>query len=100
MGACIVEMKPSKPMCVEAFSVYAPLGRFAVRDMRKTGAVGVIKKVMRKNLDGSLTLSGVEGFAEPPAAKKKGKKKKGKEEGQKKERRRRARRRRHNSFFF
>merc|ERR1712130_376587 len=74
--ACIVEMKPSKPMCVEAFSVYAPLGRFAVRDMRKTVAVGVIKKVMRKNKDGSLTLSGVEGFAEPAA--KKGKKKKGK----------------------
>merc|ERR1712224_171684 len=90
--ACIVEMKPSKPMCVGAFSVYAPLGRFAVRDMRKTVAVGVIKKVMRKNQDGSLTLSGVEGFAEPPAAKKKGKKKK--------ERRRRARRRRHNSFFL
>merc|ERR1711990_1360238 len=75
--ACIVEMKPSKPMCVEAFSVYAPLGRFAVRDMRKTVAVGVIKKVMRKNADGTLTLSGIEGFAEPPA-KKKGKKKKGK----------------------
>ena len=36
-------MVPSKPMCVEAFSKYAPLGRFAVRDMRKTVAVGVIK---------------------------------------------------------
>merc|ERR1711937_970079 len=82
--ACIVEMKPSKPMCVEAFSVYAPLGRFAVRDMRKTVAVGVIKKVMRKNQDGSLTLSGVEGFAEPPAAKKKGKKKKGRKKKGKK----------------
>jgi elongation factor 1-alpha len=81
--ACIVEMKPSKPMCVEAFSVYAPLGRFAVRDMRKTVAVGVIKKVMRKNADGTLTLSGIEGFAEPPA-KKKGKKKKGKKKKGKK----------------
>jgi len=76
-------MKPSKPMCVEAFSVYAPLGRFAVRDMRKTVAVGVIKKVMRKNADGTLTLSGIEGFAEPPA-KKKGKKKKGKKKKGKK----------------
>jgi elongation factor 1-alpha len=56
--AAIVEMKPSKPMCVEAFSVYPPLGRFAVRDMRKTVAVGVIKKAMRKNKDGSLTQSG------------------------------------------
>jgi len=51
-------MKPSKPMCVEAFSEYAPLGRFAVRDMRKTVAVGVIKFVQRKNKDGSLTPSG------------------------------------------
>uniref|UniRef100_A0A8W8N8M7 Tr-type G domain-containing protein n=1 Tax=Magallana gigas TaxID=29159 RepID=A0A8W8N8M7_MAGGI len=29
----------------EAFSKYAPLGRFAVRDMRQTVAVGVIKEV-------------------------------------------------------
>merc|ERR1712242_273226 len=43
--ASIVELKPSKPMCVEPFSQYAPLGRFAVRDMRQTVAVGVIKKV-------------------------------------------------------
>merc|ERR1712002_319384 len=28
--ACIVRMTPSKPMCVEAFASYAPLGRFAV----------------------------------------------------------------------
>merc|ERR1712134_176390 len=43
--ASIVKMVPSKPMCVEAFSAYAPLGRFAVRDMRQTVAVGVIKSV-------------------------------------------------------
>ena len=30
-------------MCVEAFSDFPPLGRFAVRDMRQTVAVGVIK---------------------------------------------------------
>merc|ERR1711884_845162 len=36
--AAIVLMKPSKPMCVEPFSEYAPLGRFAVRDMRQTVA--------------------------------------------------------------
>merc|ERR1711908_16439 len=28
--AAIVKMIPSKPMCVEAFSQYPPLGRFAV----------------------------------------------------------------------
>merc|ERR1712079_199453 len=43
--ASIVKMIPSKPMCVEPFSAYAPLGRFAVRDMRQTVAVGVIKSV-------------------------------------------------------
>merc|ERR1711992_421885 len=41
--AGIVELIPSKPMCVEAFSDFPPLGRFAVRDMRQTVAVGVIK---------------------------------------------------------
>jgi len=46
--SALVEMKPSKPMCVEAFSDYAPLGRFAVRDMRQTVAVGVIKSVKKK----------------------------------------------------
>jgi len=46
--SAMVEMKPSKPMCVEAFSDYAPLGRFAVRDMRQTVAVGVIKSVKKK----------------------------------------------------
>jgi len=43
--ACIAKMIPSKPMCVETFSEYPPLGRFAVRDMRQTVAVGVIKSV-------------------------------------------------------
>merc|ERR1712131_129572 len=49
--AAIVKMTPSKPMCVEAFSAYPPLGRFAVRDMRQTVAVGVIKAVEKS--DGS-----------------------------------------------
>merc|ERR1712111_253497 len=43
--AAIVKMIPSKPMCVESFAEYPPLGRFAVRDMRQTVAVGVIKAV-------------------------------------------------------
>jgi len=46
--AAIVKLTPSKPMCVEAFTDYPPLGRFAVRDMRQTVAVGVIKSVTRK----------------------------------------------------
>eukprot|EP01026_Neomeris_dumetosa_P046387 TRINITY_DN3947_c0_g1_i10.p4 TRINITY_DN3947_c0_g1~~TRINITY_DN3947_c0_g1_i10.p4 ORF type:complete len:113 (+),score=18.38 TRINITY_DN3947_c0_g1_i10:115-453(+) len=48
--AAFVFMEPTKPMCVEAFTEYPPLGRFAVRDMRKTVAVGVIKKVEKKEL--------------------------------------------------
>ena len=50
--AAIVLMLPSKPMCVEPFSEYAPLGRFAVRDMRQTVAVGVIKAVNKKDASG------------------------------------------------
>jgi len=46
--AAMVKMIPSKPMCVEKFSDYPPLGRFAVRDMRQTVAVGVIKDVEKK----------------------------------------------------
>ncbi|XP_071502467.1 elongation factor 1-alpha 2-like [Diadema antillarum] len=43
--ACIVNLVPSKPMCVESFTEFPPLGRFAVRDMKQTVAVGVIKSV-------------------------------------------------------
>jgi len=43
--AAIIKLTPSKPMCVESFTDFPPLGRFAVRDMRQTVAVGVIKSV-------------------------------------------------------
>ena len=43
--AALIKLVPSKPMVVESFKEYPPLGRFAVRDMRQTVAVGVIKKV-------------------------------------------------------
>jgi elongation factor 1-alpha len=46
--AAMVTLKPSKPMTVEAYSEFPPLGRFAVRDMRQTVAVGVIKTVVKK----------------------------------------------------
>jgi len=45
--SCIVTLVPSKPLCVETFKEYAPLGRFAVRDMRQTVAVGVITGVKK-----------------------------------------------------
>merc|ERR1712026_528523 len=53
--AAIVKLTPSKPMCVEAFSEFPPLGRFAVRDMRQTVAVGVIKATTPKVVEGSKT---------------------------------------------
>ena len=46
--AAIVKMIPSKPMVVEAFAEFPPLGRFAVRDMKQTVAVGVIKSTEKK----------------------------------------------------
>jgi elongation factor 1-alpha len=46
--AAIVKMVSQKPMCVEAFTEYPPLGRFAVRDMKQTVAVGVVKAVSKR----------------------------------------------------
>jgi elongation factor 1-alpha len=46
--AAMIKLVPSKPMVVENFAEYPPLGRFAVRDMRQTVAVGVIKAVEKK----------------------------------------------------
>ncbi|AQK92868.1 Elongation factor 1-alpha [Zea mays] len=51
--AGMVKMIPTKPMVVETFSQYPPLGRFAVRDMRQTVAVGVIKSVEKKDPTGA-----------------------------------------------
>jgi len=55
--AAIVKLIPSKPMCVEPFSEFPPLGRFAVRDMRQTVAVGVIKQTTPK--EGKTTKAAV-----------------------------------------
>merc|ERR1712241_531792 len=67
--ATIAKLIPQKPMCVEQFSDYQPLGRFAVRDMRQTVAVGVIKEVTKKAVEGKTTKSAQKAGA--PAAKKK-----------------------------
>jgi len=57
--AALVKLVPSKPMCVESFTEYSPLGRFAVRDMKQTVAVGVIKSVekVEKATKGSSAAS-------------------------------------------
>uniref|UniRef100_A0A1J3DQJ2 Elongation factor 1-alpha n=2 Tax=Noccaea caerulescens TaxID=107243 RepID=A0A1J3DQJ2_NOCCA len=45
--SALITLKPTKPMCCETFTEYPPLGRFAVRDMKQTVAVGVIKATKR-----------------------------------------------------
>ncbi|TPX35458.1 hypothetical protein SmJEL517_g02074 [Synchytrium microbalum] len=61
--AAIVKMIPSKPLCVESFSEYPPLGRFAVRDMRQTVAVGVIKSVEKVDKSAGKTTKAAAGKA-------------------------------------
>lgn len=46
--AALIVIKPTKPMCVESYKEFQPLGRFAVRDMKQTVAVGIIKAVTNK----------------------------------------------------
>jgi len=55
--SAIVKLVPQKKMVVEPFQQYAPLGRFAVRDMKQTVAVGVIKEVTKEDVQGKTTKS-------------------------------------------
>jgi len=55
--AAMINLVPSKPMCVESFADYQPLGRFAVRDMRQTVAVGIIKSVEKSDGTAKMTKS-------------------------------------------
>jgi elongation factor 1-alpha len=46
--AAIVKLRPLSPLVVEAFNDIPQLGRFAVRDMGATVAVGVVKEITEK----------------------------------------------------
>jgi elongation factor 1-alpha len=45
--AAIVTLVPSKPLCVEPFSEFPPLGRFAVRDMRQVINLIKLKRAVK-----------------------------------------------------
>lgn len=45
-----VRLRPRNKVCVEVFSAYPSLGRFAVRDHNRTLAVGVIKEVTKRSV--------------------------------------------------
>lgn len=70
----IVLMEPMKPICCEPFSAYPPLGRFAVRDMKVTVAVGVIKAVNKIEAGTKVTKAAAK--AEKKGGKEKAAKKK------------------------
>ncbi|KAF3456579.1 hypothetical protein FNV43_RR01233 [Rhamnella rubrinervis] len=55
--AAFVEMVPLKPMVVEAFSEYPPLGRIVVRERNRIVSVGVIKSVKKKDTRGAKDKS-------------------------------------------
>ena len=46
--SAMVKFLPSKAMVVEVFKEYAALGRFAIRDMKQTVGVGIVKEVCKK----------------------------------------------------
>lgn len=55
--AAVVRLRPQAPMCVEVFSEYPPLGRFAVRDQKTTVAVGVVQEVEHAALPARGTIA-------------------------------------------
>ncbi|MEM4133763.1 MAG: translation elongation factor EF-1 subunit alpha [Candidatus Micrarchaeia archaeon] len=46
----VVKIKPLKNVCLEKYSEFPPLGRFAIRDMGQTVAAGVVLDIVPKKL--------------------------------------------------
>lgn len=44
----IIKVKPTRPIVIEKFADFPPLGRFAIRDMGQTVAAGVVLDVVKK----------------------------------------------------
>ncbi|MCX8195751.1 MAG: translation elongation factor EF-1 subunit alpha [Acidilobaceae archaeon] len=49
--SAIVKFKPVKPLVVEKFSEFPPLGRFAMRDMNKTIGIGIVTDVVKSKVE-------------------------------------------------
>jgi elongation factor 1-alpha len=59
--AAVIECIPRKPLCIEPFADYPHLGRFAIRDLCKSVAVGVVRSVQCIDKDGNITAKGRKG---------------------------------------
>ena len=46
--AAIVKITPMRPVCVEKFSEFPQLGRFAIRDMGQTVAAGIVLEIEKR----------------------------------------------------
>jgi len=44
----VATLVPLKPMCIETYKEFPQLGRFAVRDMGMTVAVGIVTNLTKK----------------------------------------------------
>jgi elongation factor 1-alpha len=44
----VVKIKPTKPLCIEKYSDFPQLGRFAIRDMGETVGAGIILDIVQK----------------------------------------------------
>ena len=47
--AAIVKITPMRPVCVEKFSEFPQLGRFAIRDMGQTVAAGIVLEIEKRD---------------------------------------------------
>ncbi|MEM2092221.1 MAG: elongation factor 1-alpha, partial [Candidatus Bathyarchaeia archaeon] len=46
--AALVRFEPVRPVCLEVYTEFPALGRFAIRDMGTTIAAGVVKEITKK----------------------------------------------------
>ena len=46
--SAIVRFEPLRPVCLEVYTEFPELGRFAIRDMGTTIAAGVVKEITKK----------------------------------------------------